>query len=780
MWRVLLSIIAMSLVCGVASAQQFTQTVRGSVFDQDSKEPLPGATIIVLDSHPLIGTTTDATGDFILERVPVGRQTIQVSYIGFDSWFARDLDVHTGKQVVLQVGMVDSFIQSDEVVITPAQTKHKPLNSMAALSSRQFSTEEADRYAGGLGDPARLASSFAGVASPSISSNGISVRGNNPSGLQWRIEGVEVPSPNHFADLTIAGAGLLTALSNTVMGNSDFYTGAFPAEFGNASSGVFDIRLKSGNPDIREHTVQASILGMDVASEGPFRKGGRATYLANYRYSTMGLVAPFLPDDSGLLKYQDVSWKVNLPTQRAGTFSVFGVGALDGIDMVPGDSSEWVSKTDQDYSETTMHLYASGISHKVIINPATFVSTTLSVSGNGVKFEEERLDPASGRLPRSRVSNRTQRYTLQSRLDHRFGPRHTNNSGFYISQLGYDLDVEESPRDGAPLESIVNGSGSATLIQAFTQSQVRPNANLVLNAGLHTMVFRLNGAWTLEPRLSATYALSPRQDISIAYGLHSRIEPLSVYFVSENNRLPNRNLKLMQSAHYGVSYNAMLTDNIRLNVEPYYQHHYDVPVSADSYVSTINTRNNLFFSHALTNNGSGRNVGVDFTFEQFMNKGVYYLLTGSLFNSTYTAADGVERNTRFNKNHVFNALLGKEWRTGKSKNNRINANIRLNYLGGNRIESIDHAASLADEDVVYGESHGVLSFSGQHAATPILSFSVAYRKNKPSYSSMWSLQILNATGAEEYEKDFYNIKTNTMDTKYTTIVLPNISYRIDF
>lgn len=780
MWKSFLSFIVVSFFCSASFAQQLTQTISGRVFDKANNEALIGASIIVMNSDPLIGTITNLDGEFLLKGVPVGRQTIRVSYVGFETFYVQDLDVNTGKQVVLQIGMEDSFVQSDEIVITPAKPKSEPLNTMAALSARQFSVEEADRYAGGLSDPARLASSFAGVASPSISSNGISVRGNNPSGLQWRIEGVEIPSPNHFADLEIAGAGLLTAISNTVMDNSDFYTGAFPAEYGNASSGVFDIKMRSGNQDTREHTVQASVLGVDVATEGPFKKGGRATYLANYRYSTMGLVAPFLPDDAGVLKYQDLSLKINVPTRQAGIFSLFGIGALDGIDMAPADSSEWESLSDMEHSETSMNLYATGVTHKMALNAKTFVSSTISVSGNGLSFAEDRVDENGGRVPCSDVSNSTWRTAVQSSVDHRFGARHSNSTGLYFSRMGYDLSVSDAPQEGAAPEQIVVGNGNADLFQAYSQSQFQANENLVFNAGLHAMNFRLTGEWTVEPRIAVTYRLSPRQDISLAYGQHSRMEALPVYFVSRGGRQPNKDLKLMRSAHYVLSYDLMITDNVRFNVEPYYQRLTNVPVSPATHVSTINTRNSVFFDDALVSDGTGRNMGIDYTFEQYMKKGVYYLVTGSFFDSTFKSGDGKERNTRFNKNVVFNALVGKEWRTGRNKNNRLNANVRLNYLGGNRIESIDTAASLDQKDVVYGETGAALAFAGQHPGTPIVSFSVAYRKNKPSYSSVWSLQVLNATGAEEFEKDFYNINTNTIDTKFSTVMVPNISYRIDF
>ena len=252
---------------GLLFSQTITQTVRGRAFDIATKEALVGVNIILLNSDPIMGTTTNVEGEFILENVPIGRQSIEISMIGYESYFVTDLLVSSGKQVDLDIGLQEKATSLDEVVIITKRNKVKPINSMATLSSRQFTVEETQRYAGGLDDPARLVSSFAGVATPTITSNGISVRGNSPSGLLWRIEGVEVPSPNHFANLTIAGAGLLTVLSSQMMGNSDFYTGAFPAEYGNASSGVFDINLRTGNSSQREYTIQAGIIGVDFATE---------------------------------------------------------------------------------------------------------------------------------------------------------------------------------------------------------------------------------------------------------------------------------------------------------------------------------------------------------------------------------------------------------------------------------------------------------------------------------------------------------------------------------
>jgi len=277
-----INLIVILLFMGITLfSQTITQTIRGKVTDAVTQENLLGAIVIVINSELVIGAICDIDGNFVLENVPIGRQSIQASMIGYETYVTSEIMISTGKETVLSIELQESNIYLDEVVVTIR--KDAPLNTMTSLSARQFTVEETQRYAGGMDDPARLASSFAGVATPSVSSNGISVRGNNPQGLLWRIEGVEVPNPNHFANLTVVGGGMLTAISNQMMGNSDFYTGAFPAEYGNVSSGVFDIKLKNGNTSEHEYTFQTGALGIDFATEGPFKKGENTFYAINYR-----------------------------------------------------------------------------------------------------------------------------------------------------------------------------------------------------------------------------------------------------------------------------------------------------------------------------------------------------------------------------------------------------------------------------------------------------------------------------------------------------------------
>lgn len=757
------------------NAQDISQTIKGTVYDEVTKKPLPFATIVIKNSQPVLGTVSDVDGHFSLEKVKVGRHTIYVSMLGYASYEIKELLVSSGQIMNLNIALQPTTSNLAEVVVKV--NKASPLNSMATLSARQFTVEETQRYAGGMDDPARLVTSFAGVANPSVSDNGISIRGNNPDGLLWRIEGIEVPNPNHFANLTIAGGGLMSAISNQMMANSDFYLGAFPAEYGNALSGVFDIKLRNGI-QTKQHALEVGLLGIGGMTQGAFGKNSEATYIVNYRNSTMALLAPLLPNDAGILKYQDVAFKTIFPTKKFGTFSIWGIGTLDGVDSEAVDSVHWESNFDRDNSQTQMYMYATALTHKMSLSDDLYINSSLAFTGSGLDFKEERLAYDLTPYPQSKAINNSSSVSVKSEITKRFNTKHSNKSGFRYSHHYYNLNVGQSQFEGEAPEQIAKQKGNTGLVQLFTQSKISLSSKLILNAGVNAQFLLLNKDFSIEPRIGIKYHINPGHSLGFGYGIHSRTEQLSVYFANVNDNQPNKGLDFIKSSHYIFSYKAKINENLSFTIEPYYQKLTNIPVSPTGYISTINNNNNLFFNDALLSKGTGQNIGVDITLERYLSKGYYYLLSTSFFDSKYVGADGVKRNTRYNRNYIVNLLLGKEWQV--RRNNLISANIKASYLGGNRIEPIDIESSLSQKDIVYGETNGELAFSKKHEDIPVVSLTLSFRKNKPKYSSVWSLQVLNLTESKEYSKDFYNIKNNTLDTKYEGIMIPSLSYKIEF
>ncbi len=762
----------------VIFTQTLSQSVKGIVRDKITQELLMGVNIEWLNSNPLQGAVSDIEGRFAIINIPVGRHSFKISMLGYKPYFIRELMVSSGKEINLEIVLEQTDITLEEFVVT--YESHQPINTMATLSAQQFSVEETQKYAGGMDDPARLVSSFAGVSSPSVNNNGISVRGNSPSGLLWRIDGVEVPSPNHFADLIISGSGLLTILSGKILGNSDFFTGAFPAEYGNASSGVFDINLRKGNNNKREYSLGVGLLGLDFAAEGPFKQGQESSYLFNYRYSTLGLVSSLFPTNEKIA-YQDLAFKVNFPTKKLGDFSIWGLGAYDAIKIKALDKDQWVASGDRENGRTYLNLFVTSINHKFSLFSKSSLNSSLAFSGYGLSHSVKYLTDEMVEFNKSRAVNSDYKFTLQSALITSFSESHINSTGIFLNGLFYNFKLADSRQKKSNLEEIVNEKGASSLFQFYTQSKFQLNPNFSLNMGVHTQYFRLNKKYSIEPRLALKYKLNERHNFSLAYGLHSKIEPLAIYFIKDSlANQPNKNLEIMKSHHFVLALSSMITENVNFTIEPYFQYLTDVPVAPDSYIAVLNNKDNLFFKQELISGGSARNLGVDFTLEHYLSNSFYYRFTASLFDSKYTPCDGIERNTRFNKNYVINALVGKEWQIGRNNNKFISANLRFNYLGGNRSEVIDEIQSLLQQEVVYKEVDGKISFEKKDKDLPIFSFTLSYRSNHLKYSSVLMLQVLNASNTKEFQSHIFNQKTQKVEARYSQNMIPNISYRIEF
>lgn len=365
----------------LVSAQPLTQTIRGVVIDQISQSPLIGANVIVLNSNPLLGGATDVNGVFVIPKVSVGMQNLRITFMGYKELILPNVNVTSGKEVVLNITLEENVVMGKEVVITDEVRKDRPLNEFTTVSGRTFSVEETQKYAAAVNDPARMSTAFAGVVATDDGNNNISIRGNSPAGLLWRMEGVEIPNPNHFSSEGTSGGGI-SILSAQLLTNSDFLTGAFAPEYGNAISGVFDMKLRKGNNRRTERTLQAGFLGTDLAIEGPFKTNYDGSYLVNYRYSTLSLLNKLgVSVGDATTNFQDLSYNVFLPTRASGTFSFWGfVGLSNQVSTAKKDSSKWETDFDRYSWEFKSNTGASGVSHFVQLDKNTFLKNTFSIA----------------------------------------------------------------------------------------------------------------------------------------------------------------------------------------------------------------------------------------------------------------------------------------------------------------------------------------------------------------------------------------------------------------
>lgn len=771
-------LLAFSLLFIIPKARALqTGTIRGTVVDAVTSEPLAGANIVVQDTDPVIGTATDDHGAFVLHKVPLGRHDIKISFLGYKPVIRAGILISSARETVLHIELEQQVFEGDEVVVSPTHQKDQPLNDMAFVSARSFTVEETRRYAGGLDDPSRMATAFAGVTSGGgIQQNALVIRGNAPKSVQWRLEGVEIPNPNHFAGLSVTGGGGLTLFSGQLLADSDFLTSAFPAQYGNAISAVFDMNFRSGNPEHREHTAQVGVNGLEVASEGPFSDNSSSTYLFNYRYSTLALLMPLLPTE-GSIRYQDLSFKIDMPTAKAGRFSFWGIGGWDGQSMdATYNPDKWKYESrDREKYDMNLGVGATGIAHKLLLSTHSTLETSLAATVNYTDWNQQRLNDRVELEPNLFINNTTGTVVARSFLNHRFGSRHVNRTGISVQNHYYNMSVQVAPDNQPPLQTYIDGRGSSQLVQAFSQSRFELSPDITLQGGLHLQWFTLNDEAAVEPRAGVEWAITEQSGLKLGYGLHSQLEPLRIYFVQPGAGYPNKSLRMTKARHFVVGYNRKLGDNTHLKIEAYDQQLFDVPVIPDSSFSMLNFVQDWTFNEPLVNSGKGRNYGLEFTLERFLDNGYYYLVTGTVYNSRYKGGDGRWRDTRFDQGFSFNLLGGKEfsWQDGQKV---LGINGRISYLGGERHSPIDGPASQTMQEVEFNEQR---AFEMQFPNKFIADLTVTYRRNHRHYASVWALQVKNLLLEKELSYA-YNFKTDHVDLVREGTPLPLLSYKIEF
>ncbi len=761
------------------------QTVKGNVIDAESNTTIIGATVTIMESDPMIGTVTDLDGNYTLERVPIGRHNLQISYIGYEPTIVSEVLVTSGKEVFVNVRLSPSVTELDGITIKANVQKEKPLNTMAFVSARSFTVEESQRYAGGVGDPTRMASVFAGVApGDHLDGNSISVRGHRPGAIVWRLEGVEIPNPNHFPGVYTAGAGFACLVSNQLMANSDFYTGAFPAEIGNSLSAALDLNLRTGNADKREYTFQVGVLGLDFATEGPFVKGKQASYNINYRYSTLGLLGDLHIIPKGFLpRYQDLTYKFNFPTKEAGTFSFWGTGGIDYvIEESVKDTSLWKYDWQQTGEEVSLRTGASGVSHLISIKQKTYIKTSVVGSITTGAGTDNYTDSNLQTFQVGKLESNTYTFTLSSFINHKFSPQNSNRTGFNLHNIHSKIDLYGTyDNDPSTWYNFTKTNSASYLMQFYTQEKLRLGERLIMNVGLHSQLFMLNQKYVIEPRIGVNYEVAEGHVLSAGYGKHSQLEELRYYYIVDpvSGEYLNKDLDFAKAHHFIIGYDWRINDFTRLKAETYYQKLYDYPGIADSSYSLINLEQDWELMADLDNVSEGINYGIDVTLERFLHNNYYFLVTGSLFKSSYTGGDGVTRNTRFDKGYTSNFLIGKEYLIGKTKNNIFSVSTRVNLFGGNRTTPIDWAKSENATETV--EDYNRL-FESKDPYRCFVDVTLRYRINKPKYVSTWSLEILNLIPLMS-NRTFYSYNNRTEEYELYTEnqpIIPFVSYKIEF
>lgn len=774
------------LLSAFAYTQNITQTIRGTIVDKETFQPLIGAKVILIGSDPLIGSVTDLDGKFRLDSVPVGKQSILVKYVGYDDYVQSNIEVGP-KEIILNIEVVESVKMMNKVDVV-AKKKGETINKMATVSIRSFSIEESNRYAGSLNDVARMARNYAGVQGADDSRNDIIIRGNSPTGLLYRMEGLDIPNPNHFARFGTTG-GPVSMLNNNVLANSDFLTGAFPAEYGNAVAGVFDLKMRTGNNEKHEFMFQFGFNGAEAMAEGPISRKTGASYLINYRYSTLKLfqLMGINFGSTALPNYQDASFKFNFPHKK-GVTSIWGVGGFSNIDIL----AENVDSTDLyaiDKSNTRFDskMGVVGLTHKHRLDKKSYLRLSAGFHSSLNFIKNDTVDDYFENPFETYLSNTTiSKQSTDIYYNRKFNAKHTLKIGFHSDFFFMDMNDSAWSYMNKEYYTIRDFKGNTFLWQPYVQHQWRPFQRTTINLGFHLQGLSHTGEVAPEPRLGVAFTLTEKDRLSIGYGLHSQAQPLEMYFQNTSigswTTQTNRNVGFTKSHHLILGYQHRFPWGVNFKTEAYYQYLFNVPVESQSSAFSMLNFGAAFDTttpDSLVNNGTGRNYGIEFTLEKYLDKGFYFMITSSFYQSFYTPSNGIEYHSAFDGLFTFNALSGYEYKFKQGKRTQASMTFDLNFTlnGGKRYTPV----LIAESDLAGVEiKDWTQAYSKNYQNYIRGDFKVGFKMVGKNITQQWSVDLQNFTNKRNIFLQEYDPEAKQMQTTYQTGFLPIVQYRLYF
>lgn len=772
-----------------SQANQF-QVLRGSVKDRETLDNLAHASITFYNDKDSFVTQSLTDGSYAIEKIPLGRYNLVVELFGYKPFVANDLIANAGKELVVNAELELEITSRTDVTITKKGNPARTNNEMIMVSGRQFTIDQTNRFAGSLSDPSRMAANFAGVGATGGQRNDIVIRGNSPMGLLWRLDGIDIPNPNHFSSQGTTG-GPVNILNNNNLANSDFITGAFPAEYGNATSGVFDLRMRNGNNKKREYLFQIGFNGLELGAEGPFSKNSKASYMANYRYSTLALFDKigFNTTFNGVPYYQDLSFKINLPETKSGDWALTGIGGISSVELL--DSKKDSADLNFGFGARSNLTNGSSMGALILSNTQKYKigywKNIVSVSYQKLFTVFDTLaidDKATTTYAENNVRNRI---SFHSYFNHRISNKMVMRSGIMANYFSANVKDSAMNEKGV-MVNFRNFAGQGFFGQVYSQMKYTLSKKLTTNIGVYSQFWQKNNSVSIEPRLGLKYQINGLQSINFGYGLHSQTQPLEIYFVetyNENTKKyyqTNQNLGFSKSHQLVFGYDILPAKNWRIKSELYYQYLFQVPISEfrrDQY-SVLNFGGDfggLTPVDSLHNKGTGYNYGIELTIEKFFSKNYYLLVTGSVFQSKYKPSDGKTYNTAFNGNYVLNALGGYEFILGKRKQNVLAFNLKGTVAGGRRYTPVDVAASLKERQTEYDWDN---AYTMQFKTFFRTDFKISYKWNMKRITQEWALDIQNVFNTQNPLNTVFDLQKGVSRTQYQQGRFPIVQYKLYF
>lgn len=744
--------------------QELNQSCYGSVKDTWSNKPIALANVSLYKNAELLkGSVTDSLGNYLIEAIAPGRYKIVVSFTGYQS-FENELLIISGKSLRLDVALEETQKVLDEVVVMPP--------SVSSANTTTVSIEKTLRVPANFFDPVRMITSYPGVVTANDQSNSIIAKGYSPNAINWRLQGLDIINPNHlanagtFSDKPTANGGGVNVLSAQLLDRTEFHSGALPVQYGNALSGIMDMTLRPGNSDKVQYTAQASLIGLDVAAEGPLSKNSKSAFLANYRYSTVGLLSQMGVDFGGeKINFQDFSFHLNVPSNKGGNLSVFGFGGLSSNRFKAKEESEWEVEKDRYTIDFTGNVYGVGVVNQFKPGWATFTT--------GISFSSQDQERTSQGAQVSYPNTYRESYTSQQQIMSAFvkGVHKLNSTGYIESgvRVNYQhhyLDAQSVNQFYIDILGNANGTVEGLLWQPYVNWSQKAG-KFDLAAGLRYVYFSYNGSSSFEPRVNVGRSWKNNR-VTLAYSLASQQQQVQNYLAYNN-----QDLSFTKSNQFSLEWTKKIPGDLSLVSSVYYHQLFDAAVYANNPMYSMINQWDEIPTQRMANDGKGRNYGVEAYVEKRFYGDLYFMLSGSYYESQFLA-NGKYYDTRFNGNFTSSFLAGKEW---VKSQRAFGVHVRVLYTGGLRQPPIDTFTSSLVGTTIFDVNSGYLTQYPNYFRTDLR---VSWRKNKPSYTRTLSIDVQNLTGYENVGNAYYDTYLKTTNIRYQVGIIPVLAYRIDF
>jgi hypothetical protein len=750
------------LHASLSSAQsELTQTLRGRVVDAVTNAPIPSASVILMKEKTLIARQEATESFFRFEKTPVGRYEITAQCIGYQSIKLSNIIVESGKETVIELKLTTSTTLLDSFEVRSTTTE------IAKIGLAQSVNMEAlQRLPANFNDVARMLTTVAGVSAENDGANHIAIRGISPNALQWFLEGAEIVNPNHLSNAGTVGdratqnGGGVSIFSTQVLDRADFYKGSTPTDYGNALGGAIDVRFRNGNNERRETTLGIGLIGLDVATEGSFTKNSKASYLINYRYSTVGLLSKLgVPLGDEASSFQDISFKLNFPTRKLGDFAVFGMGGISENIFEHKKRVDW--KTQKDSQDITFknRMGAVGATHSMSFNKNTSWQTVVALSA----LESNRLAVGLSALELPvRVldfNNIHRKFFVKTQVNRQF-KANVLSVGMVIKNEFVDSRDSYRTQSFRGIESKSRGEGMWYM--PFANFSGKIGSKWDYSAGFRANYFSFTDKFSLEPTAMVQRKMGQNAAIQLTYSRQSQLLLPPQYFRTNNNIYFYKNADFIKSDNVNLTFNKRFANNIQLSATAFGQFYRNIFVVEPQfpprdYWSILDGLGD--FSTYGNQSGTAQSIGIEANINQNNRNGWFWQVNATIFEAEFKEPSRT-RPMGYNSKYIFNGYIGKEWTLGSRKNRFLGVGSRTVLRGGNWL-----SASTA------------LTQVAPYFRTDL---NVYIKRNRKNWSSTLQLDIQNATNRLNEQYYYFDNFTQKGAPQYQLGLLPNLSYRIAF